>query len=47
MGKDRDLPLQERLKKQEHFDDQDVCKYILVSFCPHDLFPNTKADLGR
>lgn len=47
MGKDRDLPLQERLKKQEHFDDPDVCKYILVSFCPHDLFPNTKADLGR
>lgn len=47
MGKDRNLPLQERLKKQEHFDDQDVCKYVLVSFCPHDLFPNTKADLGR
>ena len=23
-----------------------VCKYALVSTCPHDLFPNTKCDLG-
>ena len=23
-----------------------VCKYALVSFCPHDLFINTRADLG-
>lgn len=23
-----------------------VCKYFLVKFCPHDLFTNTKADLG-
>lgn len=22
------------------------CKYFLVKFCPHDLFVNTKADLG-
>jgi RNA-binding protein Luc7-like 2 len=24
-----------------------VCKHFLVAFCPHDLFPNTKADLGK
>ena len=47
MGKDRDLPIKERLNKTENFDDHDVCKFILVSFCPHDLFPNTKADLGK
>ena len=23
-----------------------VCRYYLVRFCPHDLFHNTKADLG-
>lgn len=22
------------------------CKYFLVKFCPHDLFVNTRADLG-
>ena len=24
-----------------------MCKYFLVSVCPHDLFPNTKCDLGK
>ena len=24
----------------------EVCRYFLVNFCPHDLFTNTKADLG-
>ncbi|OLY78016.1 Luc7-like protein 3 [Smittium mucronatum] len=28
------------------FRDSDVCKDYLVSFCPHLLFTNTKADLG-
>lgn len=46
-GKDRDLPLKERFQRKEHYDDTDVCKYNLVSFCPHDLFPNTKNDLGE
>lgn len=46
MGKDRDLPLSYRGKKKETFTDSSVCKYFLVAFCPHDLFPNTKADLG-
>jgi hypothetical protein len=26
--------------------DDDVCKYYLQGFCPHDEFVNTKADLG-
>ena len=45
MGKDRDLPLNERLSHQNHFDSPDVCKYFLLGFCPHGLFPNTKNDL--
>jgi len=47
MGKDRNLSLVEKNKKQEHYNDPDICKYFLVSFCPHDLFPNTKSDLGK
>ena len=23
-----------------------ICKFNLLSFCPNDLFPNTKADIG-
>jgi hypothetical protein len=46
MGKDRDVPLKERMKNQKHFDSNEVCKYYLLDFCPHDLFPNTKSDLG-
>mgnify|MGYP000878723620 CR=1 FL=1 len=46
MGKDRNKPLYIRLAKRDHFDDQDICKFNLLSFCPNDLFPNTKADIG-
>jgi len=46
MGKDRDLPLKEKLRFHKHFDNAEVCKYYLLNFCPHDLFPNTKSDLG-
>ncbi|BBN18632.1 RNA-binding protein Luc7-like 2 [Marchantia polymorpha subsp. ruderalis] len=46
MGKDRDLPLDQQKKKKLRFDDPEVCHFHLVSFCPHDLFPNTKSDLG-
>ena len=45
MGKDRNYPLHIRLSKREHFDNPDVCKYFLIAFCPHSLFPNTRADL--
>ena len=30
----------------EHFTSPKVCKFALVSFCPHELFPNTKFDMG-
>ncbi|KAJ3406137.1 hypothetical protein HDV05_006171, partial [Chytridiales sp. JEL 0842] len=36
------------LGKTKDFRDPDVCKYLLASgFCPYDLFPNTKLDLGN
>ena len=47
LGKDRNLPRSERLKKREYFDDNDICKYYLVAFCPHELFINTRNDIGR
>jgi RNA-binding protein Luc7-like 2 len=46
MGRDRNKSLKERLGKFDHYTNGDVCKYFLVSVCPHDLFPNTKYDLG-
>jgi hypothetical protein len=35
MGKDRNHPLHIRLKKRDHFDDDDVCKYTSM----FDRFP--------
>jgi hypothetical protein len=46
MGKDRNKSAKEIKMMQESYNTPDVCKYFLVSFCPHDLFPNTKQDLG-
>jgi hypothetical protein len=46
MGKERDAPLHERSNRKVVFSDADVCKYELVSVCPHQLFKNTKSDLG-
>jgi hypothetical protein len=46
MGKDRNLPIKDKLRLNKHFDNNEVCKYYLLNFCPHDLFPNTKSDLG-
>jgi hypothetical protein len=34
-------------KRKTHWSDPEVCKYFLCSFCPHYLFTNTRADLGR
>ena len=45
MGKDRDL-LPDEASRHQTFDDPDICKYYLCGFCPHDLFTNTKTDLG-
>ncbi|XP_074648335.1 luc7-like protein 3 [Tubulanus polymorphus] len=45
MGRNRNLPSTD-LNNSIRWNDDEVCKYYLVSFCPHDLFVNTKADLG-
>ncbi|CAF0787732.1 unnamed protein product [Didymodactylos carnosus] len=45
MGKARNATAGETVH-QYRFDDPEVCKYLLVEFCPHDLFVNTRADLG-
>ena len=47
MGADRDKTDKEKIGTNKHFDDSDVCKFYLLDFCPHDLFPNTKSDLGK
>eukprot|EP00823_Brevimastigomonas_motovehiculus_P003722 TRINITY_DN2311_c0_g2_i1.p1 TRINITY_DN2311_c0_g2~~TRINITY_DN2311_c0_g2_i1.p1 ORF type:complete len:313 (-),score=77.92 TRINITY_DN2311_c0_g2_i1:203-1141(-) len=44
MGKDRDSVGDKTSKLK--WDDERVCKYDLVAFCPHQLFINTKSDLG-
>jgi len=46
MGRNRNTVNHINARKNEHYTDKEVCKYNLVSFCPHDLFPNTKKDLG-
>ena len=33
-------------KSRVKWDDREVCPYFLCGFCPHDLFPATKNDLG-
>lgn len=30
----------------KRFTDEDVCRFFLVGLCPHELFTNTKMDLG-
>ncbi|KAI8896075.1 hypothetical protein BC833DRAFT_554220 [Globomyces pollinis-pini] len=32
---------------KKDFNDEDVCKYHLLGFCPIHMFSNTKADLGK
>ncbi|CCD65340.1 Luc7-like protein 3 [Caenorhabditis elegans] len=44
MGPKRNVELGKDTKVT--FDDPDICPYFLVGFCPHDMFINTKADLG-
>merc|ERR550534_890822 len=45
MGRDRNLVPGEK-SAQVHWSHEDVCRDFLCGFCPHDLFTNTKADLG-
>lgn len=45
MGRDRNLAPTEK-GPEPKWDDPEVCRYYLVDFCPHELFTNTRADLG-
>ncbi|KAI4332740.1 hypothetical protein L6164_017623 [Bauhinia variegata] len=47
MGTARNLTEEERRGHKEiTWDDKEVCGFYMVRFCPHDLFVNTRSDLG-
>lgn len=47
MGSARNLTEEERRGHREiTWDDKEVCSFYMVKFCPHDLFVNTRSDLG-
>ncbi|KAG0453199.1 hypothetical protein HPP92_025587 [Vanilla planifolia] len=47
MGAARNLTEEEKKGYREiRWDDREVCGPFMVRFCPHDLFVNTKSDLG-
>ncbi|KAK9994964.1 hypothetical protein SO802_024667 [Lithocarpus litseifolius] len=47
MGAARNLTEEERKGYKEiTWDDKEVCAFYMVRFCPHDLFVNTRSDLG-
>ncbi|KAK1441500.1 hypothetical protein QVD17_07441 [Tagetes erecta] len=47
MGSARNLTEEERRGHREiTWDDKEVCGFYMVRFCPHDLFVNTRSDLG-
>jgi len=46
MGRNRNLHPDDENNKEAKWSDAEVCRYYLVLFCPHDLFTNTKADMG-
>ncbi|XP_054282923.1 luc7-like protein 3 isoform X1 [Macrosteles quadrilineatus] len=45
MGRNRNVAPSEKAKEL-NWEDPDYCKFYMVKFCPHDLFVNTRADLG-
>lgn len=47
MGKERNVPLDQRKGTDLRFNDAEVCKYALAGLCPYGLFKNTKSDLGK
>lgn len=47
MGKERNVPLDQRKGTDIRFNDPEVCKYALAGLCPYGLFKNTKSDLGN
>lgn len=46
MGRDRNLAPDDQ-ERGIRWDDKRVCKYFLCGMCPHELFTNTKADIGN
>ncbi|KAG4076258.1 hypothetical protein HA402_014807 [Bradysia odoriphaga] len=46
MGRNRNLDPSTAICRKINWDDPEFCLYFLVKFCPHDLFVNTRADLG-
>eukprot|EP00262_Sarcandra_glabra_P002938 TRINITY_DN13357_c0_g3_i2.p1 TRINITY_DN13357_c0_g3~~TRINITY_DN13357_c0_g3_i2.p1 ORF type:complete len:367 (+),score=95.79 TRINITY_DN13357_c0_g3_i2:366-1466(+) len=47
MGAARNLTEEEKKDFREIcWDDKEVCGFYMVRFCPHDLFVNTRSDLG-
>ncbi|KAK9665678.1 hypothetical protein RND81_14G128400 [Saponaria officinalis] len=47
MGTARNLTDEEKGGYRElKWDDDEVCACFMVRFCPHDLFVNTRSDLG-
>ncbi|KAF5743600.1 luc7-like protein 3 [Tripterygium wilfordii] len=47
MGSARNLTEEERKGYKElTWEDREVCRFYMVRFCPHDLFVNTRSDLG-
>ncbi|KAL2558520.1 LUC7 N-terminus domain-containing protein [Forsythia ovata] len=47
MGAARNLTEEEKKEYREiRWDDKEVCRFYMVRFCPHDLFVNTRSDLG-
>ncbi|KAG8230885.1 hypothetical protein J437_LFUL002916 [Ladona fulva] len=45
MGRNRNVLPNEK-HNEINWEDPEICKLYLVNFCPHDLFVNTRADLG-
>ncbi|KAK9732817.1 hypothetical protein RND81_04G024300 [Saponaria officinalis] len=47
IGAARNLTDEEKKWYRElKWDDKEVCACFMVRFCPHDLFVNTRSDLG-
>lgn len=46
MGKDWNKPTK-IYKEKIDLNDEEICKFFLVSVCPYDFFPNTKYDMGE
>ncbi|KAL3319123.1 Luc7-like protein 3 [Cichlidogyrus casuarinus] len=45
MGRNRNAAPTDKVK-EPHWSDDDICKFYICAFCPHELFVNTKSDLG-